>query len=218
MARRAPEEHPEVAYYYPEPYWSEAEGDRLKSLLLFFDQIAILLPRYMRGRERLADPAIAGAMLDQGLLMVLEPESFIDSQMAKDLTSIMLELLGAGAFDDLHVPNDYQELSMSRAGRVWGEQDEVSDELLNELKHRRLAFESDDGVSVPVHPEVRKTILILLSQLARSAGERRGISLNPTTLAMEDRYWNSAGINGLISVAALPTMPSMGQVVAGQAR
>jgi hypothetical protein len=37
----------EVAYYYPAPYWRMAEADWLRSFLLFFDRIAILLPRYI---------------------------------------------------------------------------------------------------------------------------------------------------------------------------
>ena len=52
---------PNLAYYYPEPYWliEIDEGDAIKNLLLFFDGIAILLPRYMKGRERAADPILA---------------------------------------------------------------------------------------------------------------------------------------------------------------
>jgi hypothetical protein len=34
----------ELAYYYPEPYWLAHEGSWIKSLLLFFDGVAILLP------------------------------------------------------------------------------------------------------------------------------------------------------------------------------
>ena len=41
----------EFAYYYPEPYWMAREGSWIKSLLLFFDGVAILLPEYMRGIE-----------------------------------------------------------------------------------------------------------------------------------------------------------------------
>ena len=40
----------ETAYYYPAPYWVFEESDWVKSLLLFFDDIAILLPNYMHGR------------------------------------------------------------------------------------------------------------------------------------------------------------------------
>jgi hypothetical protein len=48
----------ELAYYYPEPYWLAHETSWIKSLLLFFDGIAILLPDYMSGRELVADGGV----------------------------------------------------------------------------------------------------------------------------------------------------------------
>ena len=50
---------PDLAYYYPEPYWEEKESAQLKSLLLFFDKIGILLPRYMYGQHHSADISLA---------------------------------------------------------------------------------------------------------------------------------------------------------------
>jgi hypothetical protein len=58
----------ELAYYYPEPYWLARESSWIKSLLLFFDGIAILLPDYMSGRELVADPTLGEPLADQGLL------------------------------------------------------------------------------------------------------------------------------------------------------
>ena len=69
--------HPEpseFAYYYPEPYWLAHESSWIKSLLLFFDGVAILLPDYMSGRELVADPSLAEPLSEQGLLKVLQPE------------------------------------------------------------------------------------------------------------------------------------------------
>ncbi len=59
--RDAAEVANEAAYYYPEPYWLVGEVDPLKTLLLFFDEIAILLPRYMHGRET-ANRPLRGAV------------------------------------------------------------------------------------------------------------------------------------------------------------
>lgn len=92
---------PEVAYYYPAPYWAYREVDLVKTLLLFFDEIAILRPRYMQGIERYADPVLAGPLADRGLLRVLEPESFLDQEMTEDLTTAMVSLLVDGAFEHL---------------------------------------------------------------------------------------------------------------------
>ena len=72
----------DTAYYYPAPFWRSGQGDWIKSLLLFFDDVAILLPDYMRGRHRDADPSLAGPLEEQGLLRILEPKEWIDAGMA----------------------------------------------------------------------------------------------------------------------------------------
>src|SRR5919198_4204008 len=106
----------EIAYYYPEPYWLAHEGGWVRSLLLFFDEIAILLPEYMRGRHILADPTLAGSIEDRGLLRVLEPESFIDDATAEKLIGVIDALVDQGAFRDLPEVGGLAELSMSRMG------------------------------------------------------------------------------------------------------
>src|SRR5436190_2403753 len=91
-------EKSELAYYYPEPYWLAREGSWVKSLLLFFDGVAILLPNYMSGRELVADPSLAGPLIDRGLLKVLEPEWFVDGPLSARLAEGMVELIVGGAF------------------------------------------------------------------------------------------------------------------------
>lgn len=196
----------DLAYYYPQPYWLVGEDDALKNLLLFFDGIAILLPRYMSGRERVADPYLAGPLQDAGVLRVLEPEIFIDQKATEALITAVTELVTAGAFDDLPRPEyGYAELSRSRMG--WNADIDLSEMITEELITRGLARPSEDGVSVPLHPAVRTTFLVLLAQFARDAGRRAGLSLHPATT-------DPAAIDGLMSVLALPASPSAGHVVA----
>ena len=57
----------ESAYYYPASFWRATEGDWIKSLLLFYDEVAILLPDHVKGRHLDADPSVAGPMKEQGL-------------------------------------------------------------------------------------------------------------------------------------------------------
>lgn len=194
----------EAAYYYPEPFWHLDEGGWLKTLLLFFDQVAILLPEYMYGRHIAADPVLSGPLEEKDLLVILRPESFVDQQVTDALAEAMVELLTAGALDDLPPTTYFAELSRSRMG--WNADVELSDMLVEELKSRGLARDSEDGVSVPLHPRVRTTILVLLSQLARAAGRKQGLDLHPTT-ADVDR------IADLITTLNLGTMPTAGQVV-----
>jgi hypothetical protein len=196
---------PEVGYYYPEPHWRLEEIDELKNLLLFFDGLAILLPRYMHGREVAEDPVLAGPLAEQGLLTVLEPEDFVDQQMTEALHEALVELITADAFADLDPTSYYAELSRSRLG--WNADVSLSSMVIEELERRGLARPSEDGVSVPLHPAVRKTVLVLLSQLARETGHRHGLDLHPVTS-------DHSAVDALIEVLSLSPLPSSGHIVA----
>jgi hypothetical protein len=195
----------QLAYYYPQPYWQIGEADWMKSLLLFFDRVAILLPRYMRGREVLADPIVAGPLSERGLLEVLEPESFVNLETAEALSTIVGSLLASGAFEGLDRSVYYQELSHSRLG--WNADVRLAKGLLKDLRKHGLAAKSRDGLSAPLHPTVRTTVLVLLSQLARRRGIALGYDLEPITMDID-------AISSLLATLALPAMPSAGHIVA----
>jgi hypothetical protein len=195
----------DLAYYYPQPYWAGGESDEMKNLLLFFDGIAILLPGYMSGRETAADPVVAGPLREKGLLRILEPEEFVDQKATEALIAAVTKLITEGAFDDLERPKyGYAELSRSRMG--WDADVELSEMITEELISRDLARPSEDEVSVPLHPVVRMTFLVLLSQLARDAGRRAGLTLHPATTSFD-------AIEDLIRVLSLPVSPSAGHIV-----
>lgn len=194
----------DTAYYYPAPYWVQGEGDWIKSLLLFFDDVAILLPDYMQGRHRDADPSLAGPMEEQGLLRILEPKEWIDAEVAEKLADIMVELLAGGVFDALPEARHFAELSQSRMG--YGADAELAQFLVDELRERGLAKPSEDGVSTPLHPVVRTAMLVILGQLAREAGDRRGMAVHPAT------DWPEAATDLLDTLSREP-MPSCEGVV-----
>lgn len=195
----------DVAYIYPASFWGMNEASWVKSLLLFFDKVAILLPDYMYGRHHIADPSLAQPLEDCGLLEVLEPKSWIDEEMAKILTETVSGLLVNGVFDDLAKAEYFQELSQSRLG--FSVDVELAESLVSKLRDKGLAMPSADGVSVPLHPEVRTTILVLLAQLARKAGSKRNMSVHPTT--------NDEGaINDLVQTLSRERMPSRSSVIA----
>ena len=170
---------PDVAYYYRAPYWGWQEGGWVKSLLLFFDHVSILLPKYMYGRHEYADPTLVIPLEERGLLQVLDPEGWVDQEMTEQLAEVMVELLTNGAFDDLPGEEHFHELSNSRLG--FSADVELAGMLVEELAAKGLARPSEDGVSVPLHPTVRATVLLVLGQLSRPAGARRNLTVHPTT-------------------------------------
>jgi len=155
----------EVAYHH-EPYWGPDQGDWIKSLLLFFDGVAVLVPDYMRDRPLFADPSLAQPLADQGLLHRLSPETLVDQTTAEALTELLDSLLTTGAFDGLDRNTAFVELSHSRLG---GTADAgLTEIVLQQLRDRGLAQHTQDGVSIPLHPAVRAFVLTLLPQLLRA--------------------------------------------------
>jgi hypothetical protein len=73
----------------------------------------------------------------------------------------------------------FSELSMSRLGYV-GDQG-LYHMIFEELKKRGLAKDSQDKVSIPMHPKVRSLVLVLLSQILRPYGDVINANLNPAT-------------------------------------
>jgi len=195
----------DVAYYYPAPYWGIREGSWVKSLLLFFDKVSILLPEYMYGRHHAADPVLAEPLEDHGLLEVLEPNKWIDEEMAKNLAEAVSGLLDKGVFDGLSKEVHFHELSQSRIG--YGADVDLAESLVSELRAKGLAKPSEDGVSIPLHPAVRTAMLVILAQLARSAGNKQNLSVHPATNA-------ERALQDLVDTLSRERMPSRESVIA----
>lgn len=196
--------HPEVAFYYPNWMWHS--DDAIKNLLLFFDGIALLVPEYMQERPELVVPEIATPLLDKKLLHLLKPEEMIDQEMTEKLVEVLTDIITSGALDSLAKEQTiFQELSRSRFGG-FGDS-ELSEMIIEELKDRGLARDSEDGVSIPLHPKVRLLVLVILSQILPPLGPKFGLALEPTT---DQSKW----VNALTEIFSLPSSPSLGNVVA----
>ena len=114
-------------------------------------------------------------------------------------------MIKSGSLDKLPKDIRYHEISYSRMGGYGDEK--IAQDLLEKLKAKGLAKDSEDGVSIPMHPIVRCLILVLLSQILRPYGSELGAELSPAT----DRPDVVRALQGLLS---LPDVPSAGHVVA----
>ncbi len=175
---RLPSVPKEIAYYYPNPMWSR--GDWIKNLILFFDGVALLVPHYMKEMPRFRDPAIVAGLQQHGLLHIIEPEAAVDEAAADALADAMDEIIRAGGLNDLQGKRDeFTEISMSRMGFMGNEQ--RATQLLEQLKAKGLAVDSEDQHSIPMHPMLRTLILVLLAQILRAYGPKIDAELCPTT-------------------------------------
>jgi hypothetical protein len=195
---------PEIAFYYPNPMWRD--GDWIKNLVLFFDGVGLLVPEYMKERPEEADPAIVVGLKQHGLLHIIEPERVVDRSATEKLAAAMTDVLVSGALDALaKEKTTFHELSYSRLGSI-GDPG-LAKMILDELKTRGLARDSEDGKSIPMHPMVRALVLVLLAQILRPTGAKLGVELSPTTDQPKL-------VQALVELLSLPAHPAAGNVVA----
>lgn len=193
----------ELAYLYPEPLWRS--GEWVKNVLLLFDGVTLLVPDYMRDAPARVDVEIGQPLQEMGLLRVLSPEQLVDADLTNRLVTVLVDLIAGGAFDELPPTAAFHNLSLSRIGTVGDPS--LSRMISEELEERGLARRSVDGLSFPVHPLVRWSVLILLSQLMTSRPLEDGSRLEPVT----DRPLVHRVLEEVLS---LPKMPTAGTVYA----
>jgi hypothetical protein len=197
------QEAPEVAFYYPGHLWGDT--DWVKTLLLFFDGIGLLVPEYKRQEPELFDPVLAGPLREQGLLHYLVADEAVDKTATERLSAALLELIRAGVLDDLAKDGSaFHAISRSRMG-YYGDR-QLAEAMFEELSVRNLARPSEDGVSIPMHRNVRYLILVLLAQILRPRGKSMGLELSPVT----DR---AQIVRALQEFLDLPMVPSTGHVI-----
>jgi hypothetical protein len=203
MSAKRPSDQKEIAFYYPGPIWHTS--DWIKTLILFFDGVGILLPNYMKGKLEHQDPSTAIPLQERGLLHILEPEKIVDKKATEQLGDTLGEMIKSGALDKLRKDIRYHEISYSRLGGYGDEK--IARDLIEKLKTKGLAKDSEDGVSIPIHPMVRYLILVLLSQILRPYGSELGAELSPATDRPEI-------VQALQDILSLPDVPSSGHIVA----
>lgn len=186
------------AFYYPGVIWHDAGW--VKSLALFFDEVSLLVPDYMRERPLSLDPAIAEPLQDAGLLRILSPEELVGKDATEKLATAMTDVIASGVLDHLPPGGRFEELSWSRMGGL-GDSG-LAEMVFDELNKRGLARPSEDGASIPMHSMVRSLYLVLLAQILREAGPSLGLELSPAT----DRPKVQ---KGLVELLKLPT-PAVG--------
>jgi hypothetical protein len=93
---------PELAHYYGDFTWNLGQTDWIKSLLLFFDGIALALPSAWAEEFIDSDPVLALPLTEQNLLRNFPPDEWL---AVKADHILQLERL-VEIFSDPHGPND----------------------------------------------------------------------------------------------------------------
>jgi len=90
---------PEFAYYYGDFFWNEELTGWVKSLLLFFDGIALALPPLWANELMERDPVLAQPLADLGLLRFYGPDQWYRPW---ERSSYSFNVLAAGGLTDVY--------------------------------------------------------------------------------------------------------------------
>ena len=198
-----------MGFYYPGPYWHDA--DWIKNLVLLFDGVAMLIPSYMADQASFEDYPLVAGLKEHGLFKVVRPEEAVGAEETERLRKGLLDVIESGGLDHLVKANrrdadktHFGSISMSRLG-YYGDP-ELSDAIFQELKERGLARDSEDGVSVPMDMTVRALILVLLAHILRGAD--KDVRLCPVT----DQWDLVYALEEILATRVAPT-PSVGDIV-----
>lgn len=194
----------QLAYFY-EPFWRSGAANCIKTLLLFFDGIALTVPDHVRGAPFAPDRTFAEQLDDLGLLSRLSPETLIDADAAETLGHLLGELSAAHAFDALDHTMRYRALSRPRCGT--STDPVLTDAVLDALVEWGLARPSCDGSAVSLHPIVRECVLVALPHIVRESAEHAGNALQPMTTHPLD-------IHALLDFLSLEPLPTAGHLAA----
>jgi hypothetical protein len=207
---------PKVAFYHP---WPPLDGrpisSWLKSMLLFFDGVAVLVARndrwiLIRGQEETVYP-----LQEAGLLHILDPDDVIDHDIANALTEFVLEIATSDERELLRDPDSGQSQALLRnrwiRPRKLTRQERAASEMVwEEMKRRGYVSRIRRDSSIYLSSHAWAAILAFLAQALRPAGRSLGLDLLPAT----DNPSLVSGFRDLLDHARRDPAISMADVVA----
>jgi len=174
---------PKVAFYHPwPPVDSRPLSSWLKSMLLFFDGVAVLVARNDRkilvgGQEETIYP-----LMEAGLLHILDPDDVIDHEVATALTEFVLEIATSDERELLRNPHSALLRRNWRRPRALTPEERAASEMVwEEMRRRGYASRIRYDNSIYLNRGAWAVILAFLAQALRPAGRSLGLDLLPAT-------------------------------------
>lgn len=169
----------EFAYYYTDWIWPRGSTDFIKSMLLFFDGMALSLSSDRAEQAIGQDPVLAIPLAEQGLLVNIPPDSALDFNSAELLASTLQEIV-------VRYPGFWRYATQplyAMTSPHWGHgvADSAASEFLEILANRGLAEASPRVGLYEVDPGVASLVFTLFAQVLGKCAQRQGISLQPVT-------------------------------------
>lgn len=203
---------PRFAFHHP---WPPNDGRHIgawmKSMLLFFDGVALLVPSgseelVVKGQSETVIP-----LIEMGLLRTLDPARLIDREVSTALLNLVLEIATSREREFIYSGRSidargilYHDLTGPRS--LDRDEREASRIVWEEMQRRGFASHFGPDDTILVDPDKWGLILAFLAQALRPAGLKQGLDLQPAT---DDLYL----ISSLIKALDLPRFPSAGHVL-----
>jgi len=166
----------DYAYYVSDWIWPSQRVDLMKSMLLFFDKIALALPENLADETINRDPILAVPLAEKGLLVNIDPSEILDTQTAKRLAKTLTSLVAKSDWSYGYTGVTLTPLhygGMLAIGAV--------NQFETVLKRRGLMRAAKDANLVELDPRVRLLVLTMFAQAFRSQLLGRGIIVHPLT-------------------------------------
>ncbi|OEJ21937.1 hypothetical protein AR457_39090 [Streptomyces agglomeratus] len=147
-------------YYASDWIWPDHRLDFVKSLLLFFDGVALSLPEELANETIERSPELAQPLKEKGLLVNLDPHTHLGPDAAASLAQWLTDWLSGptslSASPSLHGVG----LTHAHWGAARGARHRAEAEVFTQLMVRRgLASAEGEGLW-KLHPEVRLMVLV----------------------------------------------------------
>jgi hypothetical protein len=214
---------PEFAFYHPwPPIHGRTLGEWVKTMLLFFEGVAILAPSAEAERLVTREEEILAPLADLGLFRVLDPRDLIQKHEAEAILEFLFVLAASVEAEGIRYRRDAwpEDTALSRAvdrgGLVYRSRGVIFDHgqahqqiatiLWDTLQRYGVATPPDSCGDIYMHPTFWAVYLAFLAHSLYDAGLRMGLSLRPAT----DQV---ALINTQNAILDIPGYPSSGHVI-----
>ena len=191
----------ELAYYATDWIWPSHNLDRMKSLLLFFDGIAMTLPEQHFQSAVDREPILAQPLLERGLLHNLKPEKWLTKDVAVGLRGLVGRLLSDRSLAMGRYDMD-SRLTLTFGHFISSAED--SSRILDELRAQGViaGYGADDIVTLPAYN--RAAILTALAVALQASISDFSIQPVIRSSYPEDRSSPVAAFWGAITEAGMP--------------
>jgi hypothetical protein len=170
-----------LGYYYTDWIWRSGSIDFMKSMLLFFDGLALALPADMAAQIIDRDPILATPLAERGLLVNFDPVETLDAKSAKRLVRALTEIIDQSP---LRKNRNRDPLNEELVDIHWGSgiaNPQAVRMLERALSERGLIFPSAESGIYAIDFEARVLVLTLFAQMLRGQLAPQGINLHLAT-------------------------------------